>query len=102
METDPSNDRLDRLFTAARRAEPFKPSGEFGFETRVMAKIQAKREGQAPFHLWAWRLIPVFVSLVILLGIWIYMAESRYETDLSAVTKIGNEEAMLTAFLTGE
>ncbi len=30
------------------------------------------------------------------------MAESHYATDLSAVTKIGNEETMLIAFLTGQ
>jgi hypothetical protein len=102
METDPGDDRLDRLFAAARGAELFKRTREFGFETRLMAKIQAKGEGQTPFLLWAWRLIPVFASLVILLGIWIYMAESHYATDLSAVTKIGNEETMLIAFLTGQ
>jgi hypothetical protein len=102
MENDPGDDMLERLFAAARKAEMYDSGKEVGFETRVMAGIRAKREGQIPFLLWAWRLIPVFVSLVILLGIWIYATESRSPIDLSAITKITSEEAILTAFFTGE
>jgi len=102
METDLNDEKLDRLFAAVRKAEPYKTDMEYGFETRVMAKIRAERERQVPFLLWAWRLIPVFVSLVIFLGIWIYASSYGHMTDMSAITKIGNEEATLVAFLTGE
>ncbi len=102
MEADQNDNRLDRLFASARGVELYDPHREYGFERRVMAKIHAKREGQMHFLVWAWRLIPVFISMVILLGIWTYTSESRYTTDLSAVTRIGNEEAMLTASLAGE
>ncbi|HAM50213.1 MAG TPA: hypothetical protein DCP92_05790 [Nitrospiraceae bacterium] len=102
METDLNPDKLDSLMAAARSAELYDSQREYGFETRVMAKIRAKREAQMPFPLWAWRLIPVFVSIVIFLGIWTYASESTYTADLSAVTNIGNEEVILTAFLTGE
>lgn len=102
MENDPNDDKLDGLFAAARKAKLYKPDTEYGFETRVMAKIRATREGQRSYLLWAWRFIPVFVSIVILLGIWIYASESRSMIDLSALIRIGNEEATLTAFLTGE
>jgi len=102
MGTDPNEDKLDRLFAVARKAEPYKKEIEYGFETRLTAKIRAERERQTPFFLWAWRLIPAFVSLVIFLGIWTY--ESRYDhmTDLSAITGIGNEETTMVAFLAGE
>jgi len=102
MENDPRDAKLDMLFSAARKAEFYPPEREFGFETRVMARIRAEREGQKAFLLWEWRLIPLFVSLVILLGIWTYTSESRPAIDLSALTHIGNEEAVLTAYLTGE
>ena len=102
METDPKDSKLDRLFTAARKAELYEANREYGFETRVMEKIRAQRERQAPFPLFAWRLIPVFVSIVLLLGIWIYTSRSQHMTDLSAVADIGNEESMLVAYLTGE
>jgi len=102
METDSNDEKLDRLFATARKAKLYKTDMEYGFETRVMAKILAKRECQMPFLLWAWRLIPVFVSIVILLGIWIY--ESRYSSmiDLSTITGLGSEETTLVTFLTGE
>ncbi|MGC9977128.1 MAG: hypothetical protein ABSA46_12280 [Thermodesulfovibrionales bacterium] len=102
METDQNDKRLDRLFAAGRGAELYDPQKEYGFESRVMAEIRAKSEGRTPFLVWAWRLIPVFISLVIFLGIWTYMSECRYTTDLSVVTRIGSEEAMLTASLTGQ
>jgi len=102
MEPDQNDKRLDRLFAAARGAELYDLRKEHGFESRVMAKIRAEREGRIPFLVWTWRLTPVFLSLIIFLGIWTYTAESRYATDLSAVARIGNLETMLTASLTGE
>ncbi len=102
MENDHGDEKLERLFAEARKAELYVPEVEHGFETRLMARIRAEREGRMPLLLWAWRLIPVFVSIVILLGIWVYMSESNQRIDLSAVAGIGSEETMLTAFLTGE
>jgi len=102
METDRNDERLDGLFAAARKAELYDPRSEYGLESRVMAKIRAEREKQMPFNVWAWRLIPFFLSVVVLLGIWIHMSESLYTTDLTAVANIGNEETMMTASLTGE
>jgi hypothetical protein len=102
MRHDMDDENLDRLFAAARRAEPYRSEIEYGFETRLMAKIRARNEGRAPYLLWSWRLIPVFISLIILIGIWTYTAESPSVIDINAITRIGNEEAMLTAFLTGE
>ena len=82
METDSNDEKIDRLFAAARKAEPYKTEIEYGFETRLMAKIRANRERQMPFLLWAWRLIPVFVSIVIFLGIWTYSSRYSSMTDL--------------------
>jgi hypothetical protein len=102
METERDEEKLERLFAAARQYAPYEPGSEAGFETRLMAKIRAERKREALFPVWAWRLVPVFFALVILLGIWAYKAGTRDVTDLSAMTKIGNEEAVLTAFLAGE
>ncbi|MGD0884266.1 MAG: hypothetical protein ABSA46_05195 [Thermodesulfovibrionales bacterium] len=102
MDNDPFDNRLDRLFAAARKTECYESARAYGFETRVMARIRSNRAVQRPFLLWAWRTIPIFVSLVIFLGIWIYASEPHYMVDLSEVAKIGDEEAILTAFLAGE
>lgn len=103
MGNNPNDSGLDRLFGEARKAALYKPDAEHGFETRVMAKIRAKREGRMHLLVWAWRLIPVFASIVMFLGIWTYMSTSENQwIDLSAVAGIGSEETMLTAYLTGE
>jgi hypothetical protein len=102
MKTDPNDEKIDRLFAAARKAKACKTDIEYGFETRLMARIRAIRERQMPFPLWAWRLIPVFVSIVIFLGISIYSSRYSRTADLSAITGIDNEETTLVAFLTGE
>ncbi len=102
MENEPADSRLDRLFADARKAGFYNPDIEHGFETRMMARLRAERETRPPFLFWAWRLVPVFTSIVILLGIWTYASESSQWIDLSAVAGIGSEEGMLTAFLTGE
>ncbi len=102
MKNDSTDNGLDRLFADARKAELYDPDMEYGFETRLMARIRAEREGRMPLLLWAWRLIPVFISIVIVLGIWTYLSDSNQRIDLSAVAGIGSEETMLTAFLTGE
>ena len=102
MGTDRNEEKLERLFAAARKAEPYKKEIEYGFETRLMAKIRAQGERQTPFLLWAWRLIPVFASIVIFLGIWTYSSRYNSMTDLGAISMVGNEETTLLAFLTGE
>jgi hypothetical protein len=100
--TDPEDSKIDRLFAAARKAGHYDPGREYGFETRVMSRIRAEREAKIPFILWAWRLTPLFASIVIILGIWISAFESFRITDLSAAAGIRNEEFMIAASLTGE
>jgi hypothetical protein len=102
VEEERNDNALDRLFAAARKAEFCKPDAELGFETRVVANIRARREGRSSFLLWAWRLIPVFVSIVIFLGIWFFAYEPNQQIDLSAISNVGSEDVTLTAFLTGE
>lgn len=102
MEKDPKDEGLDRLFAEARRAGFYRPGAEYGFEARVAANIRAQREGRPAFFLWAWRLIPVFATIVIFIGIWLFTSQQNQQIDLSAVSNIGNEETMVTAYLTGE
>ncbi len=102
MDDDPKDKRLDDLFAAARRAEFYDAGRELGFETRVMSKIRTAREVRTPFFLWAWRLVPAFILVVVVLGIWASVSEPPRLADLSDVSRIGNEETMLVASLTGE
>ena len=102
MEDDRDNDRIERLFAAVRKAHLYDAKLEYGFETRVMAKIMEQRNAQKPFFSWAWRLVPAFVSAVLILGMWTYMTEHKELLDLSSITGINSEETLLVASLTGE
>jgi hypothetical protein len=102
VKNDRDDDRLKRLFADARKSQPYNANLEYGFETRVMAKIRAQRGGQKPFYSWAWRLMPAFVSAVLILGIWVFLAEYRQLVDMNLIMGINNEETMLVASLTGE
>jgi hypothetical protein len=102
VENDRDDDRIERLFASARKSQPYNANLEYGFETRVMAKIRERRDGQKPFFSWAWRLIPALVVVVMMLGAWTYISEQRQLIGLSSIAGINNEETMLVASLTGE
>ena len=102
VENDRDDDRMERLFAAARKSQPYNTHLEYGFETRVMAKIMEQSAGQKPFFSWAWRLIPALVVVVMMLGAWTYISEQSQLIGLSSIAGINNEETMLVASLTGE
>ena len=99
---DRSDDRIERLFAAARKFQPYNTNLEYGFETRVLAEIRERRDGRKPFFSWAWRFIPALVVVVMMLGAWTYISEQRQLIGLSSIAGINNEETMLVASLTGE
>ena len=102
MRTDPKDDNLDNLFAAARKAELYEEKRECGFEARVRARILKERKENRLFLFWAWRLIPFFASVLLCLAIWISFSEPSYGSDLIAGAGIGNEDAMIVAYLAGE
>ena len=102
MENDRSDDRIERLFAAARKSQPYNTNLEYGFETRVLAEIRERRDGRKPFFSWAWRFMPTLVVVVMMLGAWTYISEQSQLIGLSSIAGINNEETMLVASLTGE
>jgi hypothetical protein len=60
MKSDPT---LDALFRAARDQAPDTSRNEFGFETRLLARIREERRGS--WMTIALRLSPVFAALVV-------------------------------------
>ena len=95
------DDRLDRLFAAAREAEPDTARIEYGFETRLLARLRAEREEPALWAAWTWRLIPAFAAVVVALGIWNYAAPVAETPDLTAALA-GSSEREMVAYFTGE
>jgi hypothetical protein len=91
---------LDALFTAARRSHDI--PADFGFETRLLARIREERRGS--LFLWSWRLTPYFAALVAAGGVWLAWdtfpgsAQDFDETDPVWI----QQEHMLAVALTGE
>jgi hypothetical protein len=67
-----SDDDLDALFARARGAGPDTSAAEYGFETRLMAKLRARRAtGSMPvLGALSWRLMPAFAVIVLVLAFW--------------------------------
>ena len=98
---DNAEEKLNALFAAARADERDTSRAEFGFETRVMARIRTER--RSSWQGWAWRLCPFFTALAVAAGSWMYShrdnapdAESFYDAVRLAGTPIVNY------YLTGE
>ena len=67
------NDTLELLFEKARQAGPDVSQVEFGFETRLTARLRAERDRRVPVFDWMWRLVPVFAAITMSLGTWYYI-----------------------------
>ena len=104
--TDKRHDRrdeeLDRFFERARQAPPDISGVERNFETRVMAKIRESREQQDSWYAWAWRLVPIFLVLTLLLGGWSVLYSPVRPDDPMAALATGTQEVALLDNLTGE
>lgn len=94
------NDKLEKLIRAVREAKSNTSSVEYGFETRLMARIRAEREAELPWFAFAWKLMPVFAAVVIALGVWNYLGAEP--GDLAALIGDGHEETSLVSGVTGD
>jgi len=93
---------LDRYIALARQAPPDISGVERNFETRVMARIRESREQQDSWYAWAWRLVPVFLVLTLLLGGWSVLYSPVRPDDPMATLATGTQEVALLDNLTGE
>lgn len=79
------NDNLDKLFKAARADERDTARVQYGFETRLLARLRHERAQEQPWYAFAWRLVPVFAAVVVVLGVW---GQSAFE-PVSLETALG-------------
>ena len=97
-----SDDKLDRLFSMVREAESNPAKLEAGFETRLMARIRARRTPMF-WGAWSWRLTPVFMAVVLALGALYYVTpQQATQGDLHAVITAEYDNAMFQNLLGGE
>ncbi len=66
-------DALAALFAAARSARPDTSRAEYGFETRLLARLASERaaiDGWREFAAWCWRLMPGLTVLTVAFSWW--------------------------------
>ncbi len=102
MKAEPKYDNLDKLFATVRKAQLYDKGREYGFETRVLARIQANRAENRSFLFWAWRLMPFFVLVVICLTIWISFLKPYHSSVLIAEAGSSYQDAVVVSYLAGE
>jgi hypothetical protein len=94
-----NDDELNKLLRAARDAAPDTSRLEYGFETRLLARIRGERaKADAPIFAWAWRLTPWFAGVVVALGVWAWYSPAP---DPEAVANSAEDNGALVEYFTG-
>lgn len=97
--SDNSDRQLDDLFRASRTMPPDTARAEFGFETRLMARILEEREQSGWLAAWAWKLCPVFACVVVALTVWVLGTTADTVSDLrDAVVGASTDEVALAQY----
>ena len=77
---DPQSDaQLDSLFAQARARRADTSAIEYGFETRVMARVRAEKQPGSIWAMVSWRMMPFFAACV--LGLVVWRADILVEVD---------------------
>ena len=93
--------KLDKLLAAGRPAKTATGPVEYGFETRLLARIRAERE-RSPWGETAWRLIPAFAAIVVALGVWSFAGRNGDSADLHTAITGHADTSLLVSTLTGD
>jgi hypothetical protein len=102
MNDNEADDRLNSLFAKARTVDQGPSIREEGFEGRFMARLREQRSEGTPWYLWAWRSVPLFAVVVMVLISVCGTQTTVTGTHLSHALTGGYEEATLVSYYTGE
>jgi len=95
------NDTLDVLFEKARSVEPDVSRTEFGFETRLLARMHSEKERHVPVFEWMWRLVPIFTAIAISLGTWYYYMPDN-AVDFGTAVTAQMDDPVAAIYMNGE
>ena len=95
MNDDELNDCLRQLHEAPSDTS----RAEYGFETRLLARIRSEKDASPPLGIWAWRLSPLFLLITAAALFW--ASPSTSDTTLNvAVTGLSQDWEVLP-YMTG-
>lgn len=98
---DERDESLDKLLQMVRTMKPDTVAVEEYFETRLLARIEEKRSSQAAWSIWSWRLVPLFMLIVIIVGLGGVIFDPARSNDLFSGFTNGYEEYQATSLLAG-
>ena len=99
---DNMDERLDRLFAAARVEEVDITAVDFFFETRLLARITELHEVADPWYAAAWRLLPAFAVVAAMITVSTLTFNPSDSSDIFAAITSGQDESAGISYLTGE
>ena len=84
-----NDEHLNEMLRAARDARPEVERVEFGFESRLMAKLREERAANAEgaWFSWAWRLCPAFAAVTLALGVWTWFSPPEFPSHLAQLSE---------------
>jgi hypothetical protein len=100
--SDNADERLERLFAAARNVRMDTSAQEEYFETRLMARLRERRREGIPWYALMWRMVPVFAVLVILIAVYSTSFKPPSSDDMFAAISSAQEDYLTQNVLTGE
>ena len=95
------DEKLNSFFEAARSFRPYTSEQEGRFETRVMARLMEQRMAGPEWFPWAWRLIPAFAALAVILDVADLIMESNCSPDILAAIVNGQTNQLISHYLMG-
>lgn len=99
---DSADDRLERLFAAARSGGIDTAPLEEHFETRLMARIAERNSLNTPWYLLVWRMVPGFAVATLITAACSMIFNPSRSSDLFAGITVGKEDNITISSLVGE
>lgn len=99
---DSADENLDRLFAIARSVKLRTETVENCFETRLMARLRERKNRGFSWLVMTWRLMPIFISLAVVLGVINIVFEPDRSQDIFTAITASQEEYEVVGYLGGE
>jgi hypothetical protein len=96
------DDRLEMLFAATRNEAVDTSKAEEFFETRLMGRLRERREARRPWYELAWRCVPAFGMVTVILVVCSITIGWSAPTDLFAAIGSIQEESLSKSFMSEE
>lgn len=97
-----ADERLDQLLALVRADRTDTSALEAHFETRLLARISERRTAPSPWYALAWRMVPAFAVVAMVLTVSTLAFVPKQSNDLFAALTTDQDETADSGYLIGE